>query len=400
MTIEARYAPKALKTGNRLGLALLAYMLGVTLIITLLPFQFEWPAQWRIASIIDPVDMIANVLLFVPLGFFYRLARSAYRCSALQVLVLGALASTAIESAQLFEIARVPSWVDVAANTTGAWLGALALGRVASSPKVNGRLVGWLALELPIMGLVYLMVPLLWVNSLSSGGDVVRDAGALLLGIVGAMLLGGMQRHYFGPAGASGARKTAVFAALWFAAGASPSLPSRPLEVMLGTAVVCVVAYLQGRRTLRGTEYNRRFEAPLLKSTAPAYAAYLMLITIAPLLGGMGAWSVRLAFPGDVIVDRIEILRLLELVAAFTLSGYMAAEFGGRVVLRYRDALARLTRWGIGLACIVEIVRGYHEGYGASLVHGAMLAAAALYGGWLYYLQRAHVVRLLSSNRR
>jgi hypothetical protein len=83
-------------------------------------------------------------------------------------------------------------------------------------------------------------------------------------------------------------------------------------------------------------------------------------------------------------------------VAAFTLLGYSVAELGGRVLAAYVDALPRLLAWSIALAVALEAVRGFHAGHGASLLRAAVLVAAALYGGWLYYLQRAHVVRLLS----
>jgi hypothetical protein len=51
------------------------------------------------------------------------------------------------------------------------------------------------------------------------------------------------------------------------------------------------------------------------------------------------------------------------------------------------------------LACFVEGSAGYQTGRGASLTRGALLMAAVLYGGWLYYLQRAHVMRLLAENK-
>ena len=393
-----RIAPETPDTGTRLGLALLAYMLGVTLIITLLPFRFAWPAQWRVVLDFLPVDFIANILLFIPLGFFYRLACNAQPPSALQVLFLGAILSGLIESAQLFEISRNTSPLDVAANATGAWLGALASHQVARSARVGGRLVGWLALELPLMGLVYLLVPLLWVNSLSWNADVTSAAAALLLGVFGANLLGGMQRHYFGPARASDARRTAAFAGLWFVAGAFPSVPSRPLGLALSVVAVAAVAWWLGRRNpVPATASNRRFEMPLLQSSAPVFAAYLALITLAPLADGIAQWTMAAGFP-DATSDQVEILRLLEVVAAFTLVGYMVAELGGRLALRYGAALARLLRWSVGLACVVEGVRGYHT-HGASLARGSLLVAAALYGGWLYYLQRAHVVQLLSTER-
>ncbi len=204
-------APAA-DTGTRLGSALLAYLLSVTLIVTLLPFQFAWPAKWQIIILLDPVDFVANILLFVPLGFLYRLTGPKRRSYALGVLALGALLSTAIELAQLFEGSRNTSVVDVATNAFGAWLGALAFDRIARWARLDGRVIGWLSLELPLMCLVYLLVPLLWINSVAVGGDALRLALTILTGLFGAHFLGGIQRHFFGPAGLSEPRQTATFA--------------------------------------------------------------------------------------------------------------------------------------------------------------------------------------------
>ena len=394
--IDARVT--APDTGARLGAALLAYMLGVTLMITLLPFRFDWPSEWRVVYVVEPTDVVANILLFVPLGFFYRFMLHGAKPSALHVLVLGAIASAAIEATQLFEETRICSPVDVVANALGAGIGAIGARRVASSSKVDGRLVGWLALELPLMGLVYLLVPLLWINSLAAGGDAMRSITVLLLGLFGANVLGGIQRHYFLTARSSDARRTAFFAALWFLAGAFYALRTRPVEIMFGAAAVAVLTWWLGRRDVRGVEYNRRFEVPVLKSGAPAYAVYLALITLAPLGRGIGEWSVHAGFAPST-AEQIEILRLLELVAAFTLAGYMVAEFRGRVIASYRAALARLLAWGAALVIALETTRGFEAGAGASLARGSVLVAAALYGGWLYYLQRAHVMRLLAENR-
>lgn len=394
---EGAVLAPAVDTGTRLGLALLAYMLGVTLIVTLLPFQFAWPSQWRMMIMLDPVDFIANVLLFVPLGFLYRLTRpAAHHRFALSVLGLGALVSLAIELAQLFETARNTSVVDVATNALGAWLGALAFDRIVRSAKLDGRVIGWLSLELPLMGLVYLLVPLLWINSVAVGGEPVRLAMTLLIGIFGAHLLGGIQRHYFGPSRVSEPQQTAAFAGIWFLAGAFPLLASRPVELLSGAAAVTAFAWWQGGRAVSQEESNRRFEIPLLKSAAPIYAAYLVLLMIAPLFDRMGSWNIGVGFT-DAASMQIEILRLLELVAAFTLVGYMVAEFRGRVEMEYREAVSRLIRWGVWLALAGELVRGFHAGEGASVARAAMLVGAALYGGWLYHLQRAHVVRLLSA---
>lgn len=389
---------RAAETGARLGVALLAYMLGVTFIITLLPFQFDWPSRWRVMFTGGPIDIVANVLLFLPLGFLFRLARrEGYRHSTLTVLWIGAAMSMAIETAQLFEVERYTSVLDVATNAMGAWLGAWAFDRLAPRTKVDGALIGRLSLELPLMGLIYLLVPLLWLNALSSGRDLERTVLPILLGVFGASLLGGMQRRHFGPVRSLDVRATAGAAALWFLAGAFPALPTRPALILAGTVLVGALAWWQGSRPFVLDASNRRFEVPLLMSAAPAYGAYLAIVTVAPLMHGVGAWSVGWGFPGVATEwTKTEILRLLEQVAAFTLLGYMIAEFRGRDVPSYRAALHRLLMWGATAAIAGEGVRGFHLGHGASVSRGVLLLSAAFYGGWLYYLQRSHVVELLS----
>jgi len=374
-------------------------MLGVTLIITLLPFQFDWPTRWRIMLSGGTVDVVANVLLFLPLGFLFRLARRPpVAHSALTVLWIGALASLAIESAQLFERERFSSVIDVATNAAGAWIGALAYDRVARQARFSGDLVGRLSLELPLMGLIYLLVPLLWLNALSSGSEAERGGLLLLLGVFGASLMGGLQRHHFGPARSISARGTAVAAGAWFLAGAFPIVPNQPLTLAAGTALVAFLAWWQGRRPVGSHSANRRFEVPLLLSAAPAYATYLLLVTMAPLLGGVGEWQLGFGIPGVAEEwTKLEILRFLELVAALTMLGYMVAEYRGRQEAQYRAAIPRLLFWGSTAAVVGEMVRGFHDGHGASVTRGVVLLATTLYGGWLYHLQRAHVVRLLQS---
>jgi len=377
-------------------------MLAVTLIITLLPFQFDWPTRWRVMFTGGVVDIVANVLLFMPLGFLLQLARrEGYRHSALSVLWLGALLSMAIESAQLFERERYASVLDVTTNAAGAWLGAWAFGRLAPRARVDGALIGRLSLELPLMGLIYLLVPLLWLNALASGGLVERGILAVLLGVFGASLLGGIQRHHFGPVRGFGARGTAVGAVAWFLAGTFPALAVRPVIVVGAALLVGGLAHFQGSRGLGALASNRRFEVPLLLSAAPAFATYFIVLTAAPLLEGVDGWRVGFGFPGVASTwTKLQILRFLELVAAHTLLGYMVAEFRGRVVTLYRGALPRLAAWGCATALLGEAARSFHEGHGASVARGTVLLAALLYGGWLYYLQRAHVVRLLGQVSR
>lgn len=388
------------ETGTTLGFALLAYLLGITLIVTLIPFRFAWPDAWRLVFYAGAADVFANILLFLPLGFLYRYARPHAHAHPVAIaMCAGALLSLGIEALQLFEATRNASPVDVAANAAGAALGAAAYGRLAHSPRIDGRVVGWLALELPIMGLVYLLVPLLWVSALASHGEFSRSVMTLLVGVFGAALLGGMQRYYFGPARSSQSRQTATFAGVWFIAGAFPALAWQPLLIAAGAFAVAALSWSLGSMGTAARMQNRRFEVRLIACAAPLYVVYLAALTLAPLTHGAGEWTFRRGF-GEAASDQIEILRLLELIAAYTLVGYMAAEARGRAIARYREALPGLIVCGLVLVAVCELVRGYAQSDGASAARAALLMLAVLYGGWLYYLQRAHVIRLLSDTKR
>ena len=75
--------------------------------------------------------------------------------------------------------------LDVLTNSLGAWLGALAHDRLSKQSTFDARLVGRLSLELPLMGLVYLLVPLLSLASLAHGSERV---GWLLVRLAAAKL--------------------------------------------------------------------------------------------------------------------------------------------------------------------------------------------------------------------
>jgi len=59
-----------------LSYALLMYMVGVVLLITLIPFQFYIPQKISNIWAIYLNDSITNFVLFLPLGFLFRLSRS------------------------------------------------------------------------------------------------------------------------------------------------------------------------------------------------------------------------------------------------------------------------------------------------------------------------------------
>jgi VanZ family protein len=70
-------------------------------------------------------DLVANILLYLPLGFFGVQALRAPR-RLLAVTLFGLLLCTGIELAQFYDAGRVTNMSDLYLNTLGTWLGGLA----------------------------------------------------------------------------------------------------------------------------------------------------------------------------------------------------------------------------------------------------------------------------------
>jgi hypothetical protein len=94
-------------------------------------------------------------------------------------------------------------------------------------------------------------------------------------------------------------------------------------------------------------------------------------------------------------LDSGTVLHIVETVAAFTLLGYMLAEFRGRLEARFRNGAPHIALWSGSVGLVVEILAGFRLDGGASALGWVVLVGASLYGSWIYHLQRAHVRRLL-----
>jgi hypothetical protein len=379
--------------------------------ITLQPFRFVWPARIAIMGWATPFDAIANVALFVPLGFLYALTRAARtatgeplarpalararRRTLVLALLGGATTSLAIEVTQLFEPGRFSSPIDVVTNALGALLGAWLHARAARQLGADTPLVGRLALELPVMGLLYVSLPLCTLAAVTSaaadaprlGGASPRAVALLLLAVFGGALFGTVQRRQLGPAGAMTPAWAALVAAGWFLIGALPALAISPAILLAGGALAGGVAWDLARRAPDARPIERRFEAEALLRAAPFFAGYLLLLPLGDPPQGADVWT------------RLGILRHVEALAAFTVGGYLLAEAMGRRGLRYRH-----TAWRVGLAAgaaaaTLAMVRVDRGAVPASLAALVTHVVAAAYGGWVYHLQRAHVLALIAARR-
>lgn len=381
---------------SSVGYLLLGYLLLVTAVITLTPFRFGWPDGLRLSWITKPSDIAGNVLLFLPLGFLYRLsARPAARGRPLGVWIPALAVSALLEATQLCLPGRYPSLVDVVTNSVGAWLGAVLHRRIEG--RLDERLVRRLALELPLMNLVYLLIPLVWLDGLAAGPDARRLWLVPVLGVFGGSVLTAVWRHRLSGAGTLSANGVAVAAAGWFVVASFPSLTQTPGFVLGCAAGLGGLVRLLAGLPPATEEGERRFELPTLLSVVPLYAGYLVAASLWPWPWTPGPWRASLGL-GDVadLPGVVPVLRLLEHLAAFTLLGYMVAEARGR----REESFARAVGWVLS-ACVVgagalEALRGFHPGQVASLFRLGLVAGAGLYGGLVYRLQLAFVRDLLA----
>ena len=391
-------------TGSKLGWAVLAYVGCVVLTITLEPFAFQWPSEVHILYWAPDspwhgwFDVVANVAMFLPLGFVAALARSAAAPARADAALgwaaaFGAALSAAVELAQCLEPGRFPSPTDVAANALGAWLGAWLRRRAATHLGADTPLVGRLALELPVMGLVYVTLPLLTLAGLTVGGvpaaATERGLALVALGAFGGTLLGTVQRRHLAPGGRASAVGTAAGAMLWFAVGALPAAATARAAYAAGLAAAAASAWLVGCGGAAGVrDIERRFESEALGRAAPWLAAYLGLVPLGD--PASSAWG------------GLTILRDLEEIAGFTVLGYLLAETWGRREWRYRHSAWRVGLAVAGVATVTAAAGAWATGLpnvGAATFGVLARTVAAAYGGWIYHLQRAHVRALVGGRR-
>ena len=321
--------------------SLLIYTCIIVVLITLIPFTFRIPEKIHIAWSTNFPDFINNIILFLPIGFLFRLSQRKNKDRfCLKALGFGALLSLGIEFSQLFVPVRFTQVIDVITNGMGAWLGAMVfvflMGRLKESSSVR-----LFALELPLMNLLYLLIPLMWLNGLSAGEEVARLWLMLLLGLLGCGVLASIYIHRFKNDGNLTPNKLSLFALSWFVMASLPALVNFPIEVTSFGVIIVIFVQIPVRLPLRRKRDKKRFELPTLKILLPLYAIYLILVAVWPTTLPFQEWQFKSNFQELALSERIVFtFRFIELIAAFTLFGYTSAS---RSWLQYSTS-NRLTR--------------------------------------------------------
>ena len=389
-------------TAARLGRATLAYLAVMMGIITLAPFQFAARPVHGLSPLWDWADIVMNVVMFLPFGFVYQLTRPAGSPAPLwRVWGLGALLSACVETAQLFEATRYSSLVDIATNSSGALLGSAICSFIVARIESENA-VRTMALELPLMALIYLLVPLAWLIGLVGAGTM-RAWLVLPIAVFAGGILGTVHGAYLAPSRGIARLWLLLGALLWFTVALLPATLRDGSLLIAAASLTVGTAWLRSIATarFRAVYVNQRFELPTLRLVLPLFAAYLALSSLWPLDDASFIWrgSIALVPSGAVLNNRL-IYAMLEHIAAFTLVGYVIAEFHGRDRQHFREIAPRVIGWGGGVSLLLEATRGWHPDYGASLLMLVFTIAASTFGGWLYLLQRDHVKALVARRNR
>ena len=370
--------------------ALFVYMTAVVVLITLLPLRFRMPPVFHIVWGTDLEDLITNVILFLPVGFLLRLSRRGSRdrfCA--KALGFGILLSAGIEFTQLFIPGRCASVIDVLTNGLGAWLGAAAFELLMEGAGEDSA-IGLFSLELPLMNLAYLLIPLMWLNGLSTGGELQRLWLLFLLGLMGCGVLASIYVNRLRRKGRLTPNKLSLFTASWFIVAALPTLANFPLQVAGLVLFYSALAQIPARLPLRNKKGERRFERSTLKVLLPLYAAYLALLALWPTTVPFQDWQRRVSFQELAFNERIVFtFRFIEMIGAFTLFGYMVAEMRGRKKESPGAAFGWILAIVLGCSAAFVTLRANPPLLGSDILETLLMTAAGIYGAVIYRLRRA-----------
>jgi hypothetical protein len=391
---DSEPGPDPQRTAAHLTLALLGYFILVTAVITLSPFDFA-PRRFRLSLKLVPSDVVANVALFLPLGFLGRgLVSSSLRGS--RVVWMAAVCSLLIETAQIFIRGRYVSPVDVASNTAGAWLGVMLRDGLERWALWHPRLVGRIGLDVPLVGLLYLLVPQLWLSSVGMIDDARRSMTTLLLACAGSLVLVALHRHRWRHGLRLATHVVPPLALVWFMVGVLPAASASPRAIGALAVLVVVLTWWLLRRGDGDAE--QRFEIATLQRFLPVFVLYLVVASLWPPFRALVPWHGAVGFANRLNnAGVLDVLVLLEQVGGFTLLGYAMAEWRGRRELTLTADLPLVSAAAAALAVALELAQGGLAGPGASLVRAGLSTAGAAYGLAVYHLARTYVRALRST---
>ncbi|MBU1171235.1 MAG: VanZ family protein [Proteobacteria bacterium] len=368
-----------------IGYMPLGYMAMVVLALTLEPFQFRIPGNYHMALRGSLWDIIENVILFMPLGFLYRTgSKRSYSRQGMDALCLGLIFSLGIEVLQYYLPQRFTTFSDILANGTGACLGALLYDRLTR--KIDERrLVKVLSLDLPLSTLMYLLIPLLWLNDLETFQDPARNFLSVLPVMMASMIMSSVYIHRLNEYPGTSVAGVILVSLCFLVLSMMPILKEHPIVVIeLGVFMTGLTFYqvMKGKRLPPG---EKRFERLVLKKVLPLFGLYLLLLSLWPFSFTtntfMFSWW---GIPSVQARGAPAFYHLFEMTVAFSVLGYISAEARSRMKETQAACLGLVLLFLIFSASGVELLKGFRPGGFCSPMEGLMFTLAGIYGGIMY----------------
>ena len=366
------------------------YMCAVTVFLTLMPFRFSVnfsDVKWGIWS--DAEDIAINIFLFIPLGFLFYLSRfKPIGKFAVNALIFGLVFSSFIEITQLFLPKRYTTFCDVLMNGIGAWIGGLSiyyLQRFLTQIKtINLRL---LPIELPLVNIVYLLVPLVWINSISIGNFGERFWFSLIPVSIGAYVIGEIYRREFANAGLKQFAVLLMICLGWSFTAESLMLTKRWNDVLIVVTLAAAITTSTAIRKPVFSGRNVRYELAVLKRVVPFFLFYLYCVGFYPFRFNFSEWHLQFGLSGIPEDPPVfTIFRLFAYMSGLTLLGYMLSQIIARresEQVTQKTMLALAVIWVPG---VVELCRGFHLIYQASILNFCFGVLASFSGVWIHRL--------------
>lgn len=368
-----------------LGAALLFYILVVTLLFTLAPYDYSFTNfnnlnrffSWEIR------DSIMNIILFIPIGFLlYPILPESKKY--IYAALFGFLFSSFIEFNQIFIPTRSPGLNDIVTNSLGALIGSL--GHQYIKKYVWAKSEKLLHLGIPVMSIIFLMIPLLWLSSFASEYEVNRLWLLFLLGIIGAILV---SEIYINRIPHKGFIYLILFSFLlssWYLICVFPLLLKYPKRILFFLLLINIFAFLRMKFGYK-VNNDKRFELKTLNKIIPLFILYLLLLSQWPL--SIPEPSFQFSWLTDYKLKQYYILSVYQYVeyfTAFALVGYLLSQYINRSKNQLHKS-RRVLKWLFILTLLLEIPRGFHPGYYATMENIIVSFAWGIFGAGIYLMQ-------------
>jgi VanZ family protein len=368
-----------------LGAALLFYILVVTLLFTLAPYNYSFTNLNRFNDLFDwqLKDSILNIILFIPIGFllFPILPK---RKKYIYVTLFGILFSSFIEFNQIFIPTRSPSFNDIVTNSAGALIGSLGHQYVKKYAQAKSERL--LNLGISVMNIVFLIIPLLWLSSFAAGYEVNRLWLLLLLGIVGAILVSDIYIYRIPDKSFNYLILFNLLLSTWYLIGIFPALVKYPKRIIFFLILINIFAFLRSKYGVK-VKNDKRFELKTINKIIPLFILYILLLNQWP--PSIPEPSFQFSWLTDYKLQRhyfLSIYRYVEYFTAFAMVGYLLSEY----INRSKNQLnknRRVLKWLFILTIFLEIPRGFHPGYSATMENVIVSFAWGIFGAGIYQMQ-------------